>query len=138
MAYRLTYFLDMQSQTSEQLLAALLAGLRDGGRSNPNLQEVSRGSDWPQGFDWVAGSLTIGGRDTGIAIEVHTDADLVDRHWSELSGTSQSPPERPATDLATCVLTLTGELDEVTLVAAREWLLEERGAVEHDEHDGFA
>ena len=94
-------------------------------------------ADWPDvvGMNWVAGSMSAGGQDAGIAVEVHIRDVITGVAWGEVSGLERAPREERATGL--CVVTLTGEAQMDLFERLRGYWRVQRGAVEFDEVDGF-
>jgi hypothetical protein len=135
-AYELNYFFDRREQTADELVSTVLRGVRESG-IDAALVDVGHGSDWPQGLDWVSGRITSGGKQTGIAIEVHADEESVDASWFDLADAPDAPV-RPAEVLALCTLTLIGDVDWPIVETLRTHLREGLSAVEHDQADGFS
>jgi hypothetical protein len=133
-AHDLNYFFDRGEKTSDELLSAVLRGLRDA-EVDAAIVVIGRGTDWPQALDWVTGTLTAQGHETGIHIEIHADDESVNLAWE---GVSDSPgaPAHPAV-LGLCTVTLSGDVDFDVFEKLRTFLTDRWSAAEHDETDGF-
>jgi hypothetical protein len=137
MAHHVTYFFDPRRQASERLLDALIQGLLEEGIFDANVRDIARGTEQDLGLDWTTGVLSIGGRDTGLILEMHGDPERANSRWLDAVSESSEAPPRPAGTLAYCTVMLVGDIDSDAFAAVRVWLLEKRSAVEHDEMDGF-
>src|SRR5262249_47612817 len=98
-----------------------------------SVEEQSSGAPW--GRDWVAGNLLARGVFSGIQLEVHGGDDVSAAAWRRVSEESGAPPLPVSPGL--CIVTLSGATHEATFRELRSFLVQERGAAEYDESDGF-
>jgi hypothetical protein len=133
-ARELDYFFERGAGDSDALANILVRGL-DALGVEASLTEVTSGTNWPEGLDWVSGELLAHGQATGIDVEIHADDVSVNAAWDEVAH-SPGAPERPAS-LGLCTLTLSGEVDWAVLEVVRSFLRQSWAAAEHDEADGF-